>query len=737
MMPHFFWLLLTLLLQAPDTIKVPAVVVSSKNTVRVENVASPVSSFYGRLLSREGIEDNKGLTARVPNLYVPDYGAALTSSIYLRGFGSRIDNPVLGLYIDDIPLLEKNAYDSGFLDIESARLFRGPHGTLYGRNTSSGVLDIRTLSPSRFQGWSGEISTGSALESKAQLSYYMPGNAFVVGTRHSNGFFTNDYTGRRIDRHNAVTARYRLERDLSNALTFENTLLASYLDEGGFAYGRLLDGELMPPAFDGENGYRRFHLLEGAKFKHDGDIWKTQGAGSIQILADRMRMDQDFTPEPVFTLEQRQRIAGTTVEFTRRPAAPLDWWDHTTGVFAFWKINLMSAPVEFLERGTRRLILDNANRNIPSSIGQLDFDEYEFPVLSDFIIQTWNTALFHESVFTPGRWIFTAGLRIDYEGGTMSYNSRSTIHYRFLPIMTSSRKFETNYRGREFIHNLQLLPKASVLYDFPVRKGSLKWFASFSKGHKAGGFNTQIFSDILQSLMMNGLIDDLGVHLEKETVSPGSGNTIYKPEEAYNIESGLRFRLPGRLSGTVSFFAIECRNQQLTVFPTGQSTGRMMTNAGRSSSIGGEAELELRHGGLDVRAAYGYNRARFTEYNDGNRDYSGNTLPYAPSSTLSLSAGYRWNLSGRHFSSVDAGLHLQRTGRIWWDDANTLSQDPYFTIGAHISVALKKMEFFVRGENLTNTRYNTFYFKSVGNEFLQVAKPARFSTGISFKIERQ
>jgi len=736
-MSHLLALMLSLLLgQVVDTISVPAVITSEKQVVPVGKMASPVSTLSRQSLEKEGIQRPGSLTARIPNLYLPDYGASLTASIYHRGFGARIDNPVLGLYLDGIPILDKNAYDFEYLDIAQIRLLRGSQGTLYGRNAMSGVMQVRSLSPSRFQGRRTALEYGSAVNAMLRFSSYWKQNGLSVGLRHGNGFFTNEHTGKKIDPHNGLFFRHKFEKRCKGGALFENTVSLSALQEGGFAYSRLEDGQVLPASFDGENSYRRFQLTEGATLRKTTDRWHQQTAASIQLLADRMRMDQDFTPEPVFTLEQRQRIGGATLETVFQPVSHPDWWNASTGVFVFYKFNRMSAPVHFLERGTTRLILDNANRNIPASVGWLDFDEHEFPIFSEFSIQTWNSAVFHESVFSTGRWLFTVGLRLDYEGGTMAYDSHASVHYRFHPVMKQSKEYETRYRGREWQHNLQILPKMSAVYEAVNGENfSLRFFSSLAKGHKAGGFNTQIFSDILQGMMMNGLMDDLGVHLDKEIVSPGSENTRYRPEVAWTWETGTRFSILQILSGTVNFFAIDCRNQQLTVFPPGQSTGRMMTNAGRSKSLGFEAEAALESGGWDLRGAYGYNRARFVEYNDGNEDYSGKTLPYAPSSTLSVSASYRFKLGGKSFRWLEAGTHVQRIGKICWNDANTRTQDPYLTLGAHLTLGLSRVELYLRGENLTNTRYHTFYFKSVGNEFFQLAKPRRLTLGILFNFQ--
>ena len=190
---------------------------------------------------------------------------------------------------------------------------------------------------------------------------------------------------------------------LSDGIFLEGTLSASLSDEGGYAYGQYAGGHLRPPAYNDECGYRRMYLAGGVTLSGFSDRWRWQATASVQGLLDRMRMDQDYTEASVFTMEQRQRMAGSTAEIVIRPAASSGDWDHATGLFFLGKANRMAAPVEFLPDGVRTLILDNANRNIPADVGYLSFDEDRFTIGSDFGIGTWNAALFHESILTRGR----------------------------------------------------------------------------------------------------------------------------------------------------------------------------------------------------------------------------------------------------------------------------------------------------------------------------------------------
>ena len=144
-------------------------------SLKSDNTRSmPISATSMSMLKLEqrGISSVKELSAIAPNFYQPDYGSSITSSIYVRGFGSRIDQPVLGVVIDGVPLMNKNVYDFDFYDIRRVELLRGPQGTLYGRNTSGGVMNITTLSPLWWQGCRGMLEYSTLTSYRASAAYY-------------------------------------------------------------------------------------------------------------------------------------------------------------------------------------------------------------------------------------------------------------------------------------------------------------------------------------------------------------------------------------------------------------------------------------------------------------------------------------------------------------------------------------------------------------------------------------
>ena len=91
--------LLLSIVPVQDTLRA-GTVVALKEPVPLSQVASPVSSIRPELMRATGTYRPNSLSGMVPGLHIPDYGASLTSTIYLRGLGSRMENPVLGLYLE-------------------------------------------------------------------------------------------------------------------------------------------------------------------------------------------------------------------------------------------------------------------------------------------------------------------------------------------------------------------------------------------------------------------------------------------------------------------------------------------------------------------------------------------------------------------------------------------------------------------------------------------------------------
>lgn len=144
----------------------------------------------------------------------------------------------------------------------------------------------------------------------------------------------------------------------------------------------------------------------------------------------------------------------------------------------------------------------------------------------------------------------------------------------------------------------QLLPKFGLTYQLDQNNSNV--YASVSKGYRAGGYNIQMFSDILQTELMNNqsnaMKGDYNVPHSKEDYENIDKTIAYKPETSWNYEIGAHINLPNNaISFDISAYLMQVNNQQLSVMAGNYGFGRMMVNAGKSQSYGIEASLRGKH----------------------------------------------------------------------------------------------------------------------------------------------
>ena len=710
---------------------------SIKGESETRKLAAAASSFNLTEIENRDLKAAKDLSVSVPNFYQPRYGSRITSSIYIRGFGSRIDQPTMSLIIDNVPIMNKNAFDFDFLDIRRIDVLRGPQGTLYGRNSNGGVMDILTLSPMVWQGTRVNVGFDSEPACYAQISHYGAnadrrfGYSLSANFAHHDGFFTNTYNNKKCDAGNSFAVRSKIDWK-SGRWDVENTFSGGIVDEGGYAY-RQFDAEqntLKPICYNDTCHYRRTSLIDGLVARYSGTAVDFASVTSYQFLHDNMLLDNDFTAEQYFTLQQEQHEHAVTQEFIAKQHNKSSPWQWNTGVFAFAKWLKTESPVTFKRDGIENLILKNANAGIRTVFPEngIEIADASFPISCRFDIPTVGAAVFHESKWRSGRWQLTAGLRIDFEHARMDYDENCDIHYRFNLTMSNFRTMHSNFKGRETTTSLVALPKLSAQYFF--ENGSV--YFTFANGHKAGGFNTQIFSDIMQSVLMNQMMSELGVTFVAQNAEQSARDTKYEPETNYNFEVGYRYSRQSFSTATTVFW-IEGVNQQITVMPEGSGVGRMMSNAGRTRSIGFENSTRFEPGNWSFGLDAGLTDARFRDYRQNDTtNHRGRHVPYAPTATCSVSAKYIWNIQQRWADRITFTIQDQAVGKIFWNESNSLSQPLYTLLSASIGYRKEHFSIQLFAKNIANTRYHTFYFKSVGHEFFADGTPR--TTGINLKI---
>ena len=262
-----------------------------------------------------------------------------------------------------------------------------------------------------------------------------------------------------------------------------------------------------------------------------------------------------------------------------------------------------------------------------------------------------------------------------------------------------------------------------------------------------------MFSDILQNQVKTNLMTDLmdksggmlGQMGGSMSGGPMGGSSAqsysveeiitYEPEYSWNYELGAHLNfLEGKLVADAALFYIDCTDQQLTVFPGGTTTGRMMTNAGQTRSYGAEVAINAKAApGLDLSLSYGYTNAKFVKYNNGQTDYKGNFVPYVPQNTLNATASYTIYRLGQCLDRLSFRAGYNGIGKIYWNEDNSMKQDFYSLLNASVCAQKGKFSLELWGKNLTDTDYNAFYFVSVGNTFFSAGKPANY--GVTLSVE--
>lgn len=674
---------LGLLAEEPDsiykTITTREVVIRSFKQHR-EFATEPlsVSLINGTALRNRNVTGVKEFSAMIPNLFIPDYGSKLTSPVYIRGIGSRINAPSVGLYVDGIPYFEKSAFDFEWNEIDRIEVLRGPQGTLYGRNTMGGIISIYSRSPFRYEGTTLSGSLGNYNNRKLSLSHYNRltetiGMALSANYSHQGGYFTNNQTGERADQQDAGALRARLEWHPQKDINLQLQTSLDYSDQGGYPYA-LVDTITHTPGqvdYNAFSSYKRLISTTGATVEYRTDRIQLHSQSAFQYLTDQQGIDQDFTPQDLYFARQNQTQRMLSQEINLKSASA-DRYSWLVGAFAFWQ-------------GVDNEVI-------------LEYRAQHYETQKRYDNPTHGVALYHQSTFDRLIWTglsLTVGLRYDYEKASSDY-----LAYRH---ETKQSELMDQFDNR--LSFSQLTPKVALQYTFPTEH---LLYATITRGYKTGGFNTSF---------------------EREK------DRSFRPEYSWNYELGTKLHaFDKRLRAEFCLFYIDWKNQQVyQTLPSGRGT--MLKNAGRSESKGVEISLQGNPlNGLMVQANYGYTHARFRKYQkDDATDYSGNRLPLVPEQTLSLSGDYTVS-SIKPFDRMTCSLSYTGTGRLYWNENNKVSQSYWGLLNGKVSATKGAFTLALWAKNITGEEYMSFYFESMGKGFGQKGRPATFGIDLTIHI---
>jgi len=155
---------------AEETTKLEEIVVTAQK--RVENLQETpiaVTAYSATALANKSIGDISGIAQYTPNLHfdstAPLSGSSSASVVYIRGVGKSsyqvTDDPGVGTYLDGVYISSSVGGVLDILDVDRIEVLRGPQGTLFGRNTIGGAINITTKRPASEPGGSLEATYGN------------------------------------------------------------------------------------------------------------------------------------------------------------------------------------------------------------------------------------------------------------------------------------------------------------------------------------------------------------------------------------------------------------------------------------------------------------------------------------------------------------------------------------------------------------------------------------------------
>jgi outer membrane receptor protein involved in Fe transport len=239
-----------------------------------------------------------------------------------------------------------------------------------------------------------------------------------------------------------------------------------------------------------------------------------------------------------------------------------------------------------------------------------------------------------------------------------------------------------------------------------------------------------MFSDLIEAKMRSRQPVELDIQK----------STSFKPEYSWNYEVGWRMSLLERkMNFGLAMFLLDISDQQIVEFaPNGQ--GRMIKNAGESQSRGFELEADIHpFNGFMIGLSYGYVESKFLEYKEqidetSFVDYSGKYVPFVPKQTVSLTAAYTLEFKNSFIDRLLISGKYSGAGKIYWTEANDVSQKFYSLLNGKIALEKGDFSLCLWGENLSDSKYTTFYFKTFGKSFGQSGKPLHFGIDLNIRF---
>lgn len=594
-----------------DAADLGEVVVTARRTQeRAQDVPIPLSVLGGEALERTGAYTLADIQNQVPSLVAYNVNPR-NSSVGIRGIGvtsasDGLDSSV-GVYVDGVYLGRPGMALTDLIDIERVEVLRGPQGTLFGRNTSAGVLNISTRRPTFDPSLTAEVSYGDYGYNQVRVSVNGPiiegllAGRLTAFNTDRNGVFNNITTGVRANSIGRAGVRGQLLFTPDEHL--EIRLIGEYADEDDTCcvsvIKTVLPGSTSATVARTLAAFRQLGYVPEPSFKNSvGNAPQNMRTDSHAFSAE-VNWDVGFADLTAITayrywhFDPLQDSDATPLDIIQKNAAiTRDWqWSQevrlasrpgrfTWQVGAYWFQQTLKDHFILNQFGTDAGAFYTAYNRLANPAAPAVVIRPGSQYIGDTSAKSESWAVFGQANFdVTDRLTVTGGLRYtdDKRHGTSVTGTWGT------PYAPTSIPF--NYDVEVKDGEWSYLASASYKITPDVLA-----YGSFSTGHKAAGLNLN------------------------SAVSAGSP-LVLDPETVENWELGLKSTLfDGRATFNISAFQADLKGLQANISPSNGARS-YLANVGDVESKGVEvdAQAELLEG-LTAGFNASYNDVTYASY---------------------------------------------------------------------------------------------------------------------------
>ncbi|MEL0119947.1 MAG: TonB-dependent receptor plug domain-containing protein, partial [Opitutae bacterium] len=292
---------------AKATPELPALEIQGRVFEENTAYAGTYSLIDAEAIELSSIQDVEDLSGAVPSLHVTDTNGRSFGNVYtLRGIGNT---PLFGtsgvvFYLDDVPQGDPSSLNPVLSNLQSIRVYRGPQGHLFGRNSSAGVVSLQSKQPGNIRESEISLTLGEyntreyGIFSSAPLENGMS-YTFSLGHSERDGYIYNSTLGRPEDERDHTGGRFTLSFKAGDDIDVTLGIAVDEYDDGAQGFVKITDLDPTTFAVTRNNNYFDSTADAGALLAIDRNqewikLSKEYGWGTLTSITSRL--DWEFAP---------------------------------------------------------------------------------------------------------------------------------------------------------------------------------------------------------------------------------------------------------------------------------------------------------------------------------------------------------------------------------------------------------------------------------------------------------